>query len=118
MTVNVDILGSPSLIVLVVTVDVKYCESMVVVEPQNLFLFISFPAFSIDVFYTFFVCMFLYSTLCLRPGMGICTIEMPRIIILKEEVPLGECHQLTAACTQVSKITSILHSEVQTWNHN
>ena len=60
MTVNVDVLGSPFLIVLMVTVDVKYCErkfAMVVVEPQNLylFLFISFPTFSTDVFYTLFV---------------------------------------------------------------
>ena len=43
MTVNVDVLGSPSLIVLMVTVNVKSCErkfGMVVVEPQNLYLYL------------------------------------------------------------------------------
>ena len=53
----------------------------------------------IPFLFFFFMRVFLYSTLCLRSGMGERTMEMSRIILLQEDFPLGECHQLTAACT-------------------
>ena len=138
VTVNVDVLGSPSLIVLMVTVDVKYRERSLVwwlwshkiCICINLLIFLYI--FCLLVFWGFFcwcilylfcssLCAcFLYSTLCLRSGMGSCTTEMSRIILLVEEVLLIQCHQLTAACTQVhvSKNHKHFTLRLQTWNHD